>query len=199
MVRRASARAGRASLSRGGAAAAAAGTISTSRRIPVVLPYGERPVRMRRRDTRSRGGARRGLSKQGRCAAGSCWLPPPPNTTQIEGPCDRVGRLQGRLHSKCEGRGAESGGRGERPGHGSLELQQEAAPGAAGLQRAGCGPGQDIGQSTVLGGVQGPAPSLSPFASVTDWMQRSAPLNRCILPKHNCTKTLRRVARLQPH
>ena len=44
-----------------------------------------------------------------------------------------------------------------------------------------------------------PASSPSPFASVMNWKLPSAPLNRCIFLKHNCTKILQWVASLQPH
>ena len=53
-------------------------------------------------------------------------------------------------------------------------------------------------QFKIVGARRGPAPSPSPFASVTDWMRPSTPLKRCAFLKHNCTKTLQWVARLQP-
>ena len=54
-------------------------------------------------------------------------------------------------------------------------------------------------QLKIVGVRRWPAPSLSPFASVTDWMLPSTPLKRCVFLKQNCTKTLQWVARLQPH
>ena len=45
----------------------------------------------------------------------------------------------------------------------------------------------------------GPAPSPSPFASVTDLMRPSTSLKRCVFLKHNCTTTLQCVARLPLH
>ena len=54
-------------------------------------------------------------------------------------------------------------------------------------------------QFKIVGARRGPAPSPSPLVSVTDWMLPSTPLKRCAFLKHNCTKTLQWVARLQPH
>ena len=54
-------------------------------------------------------------------------------------------------------------------------------------------------QFKIVGARRGPAPSPSPFASVTDWMLPSTPLKRWAFLKHNCAKTLQWAARLQLH